>query len=105
MSAFDDIMEGINQAVEYEKGSLKEARKRIIKVSPVPQYKSDEIKNLRNSLKLSQALFAGLLGVSVKTVEAWESGRNKPEGPAQRMLEMLQKNPEILNDYVLVNQS
>ena len=103
MSAFDDIMEGINQAVEYEKGNLKETRKRIIKVSPVPQYKSDEIKNLRNSLKLSQTLFAGLMGVSVKTVEAWESGRNKPEGPAQRMLEMLQKNPEILNDYLLVN--
>ncbi len=104
MSAFDDIMEGISQAVEYEKGNLKEVKKRIIKVSPVPQYKSEEIKNLRNSLKLSQALFAGLLGVSVKTVEAWESGRNKPEGPAQRMLEMLQKNPEILNDYLFVNQ-
>lgn len=98
-------MEGINQAVEYEKGNLKKVRKKIVRISPIPHYKSEEIKRLRNALKLSQALFAGLLGVSVKTVEAWESGRNKPEGPAQRMLELLEKNPEILNDYLLVNQT
>lgn len=102
MSAFDDIMEGIEQAVEYEKGNFKNARKRIVMVSPVPHYKSVDIKNIRDTLKLSQALFAGLLGVSVKTVEAWEAGRNIPEGPAQRMLELFKKNPEILNEYLLV---
>jgi putative transcriptional regulator len=102
MSAFNDIIEGINQAIDYEKGNLKNVRKKVVMVSPVPHYKSIDVKNIRNALNLSQALFASLLGVSVKTVEAWESGRNMPEGPAQRMLELLKNNPDIINEYILV---
>jgi DNA-binding transcriptional regulator YiaG len=33
-----------------------------------------------------QALFAGLLGISMRTLQAWESGRRRPTGPARALL-------------------
>ena len=38
---------------------------------------------------LTQSLLAKFLCVSKKTVEAWESGRNQPNGPSRRLLELL----------------
>jgi putative transcriptional regulator len=45
---------------------------------------------------LSQVMFAGSLGVSPKTVEAWENGRNKPEGASRRLLEIVRDDPRFL---------
>jgi len=50
---------------------------------------------------LSQSLFSSVLGVSVKTVEAWESGRNIPRGTAQRMLALIDKEPEIIRKHII----
>ena len=38
---------------------------------------------------MSQRIFAGYLGVSDKTVEAWEAGTNRPSGAACRILRMM----------------
>ena len=42
---------------------------------------------------MSQKVFAGYLGVSEKAVEAWEAGRNRPEGAACRLLAMTHDDP------------
>jgi putative transcriptional regulator len=42
------------------------------------------------------------LGVSLKTVEAWESGKNVPSGPALRMIEMLKDDPDVLLKYNII---
>ena len=39
--------------------------------------------------------FAQYMGVSVKTVEAWEAGRNHPEGAACRLLALTKKDPQF----------
>ena len=39
---------------------------------------------------MSQRLFASYLGVSVKTVEAWENGTNHPSGSAKRLISLLE---------------
>ncbi|MBO5429336.1 MAG: helix-turn-helix domain-containing protein, partial [Peptococcaceae bacterium] len=49
----------------------------------------------RKELGMTQVLFAGFMGVSTKTVEAWEAGRNMPDGPARRILAMLQIDPTL----------
>ena len=43
-------------------------------------------------------LFSEILGVSEKTVEAWEGGYNEPSGPALRLMNMLRRYPDILTD-------
>ena len=51
-------------------------------------------KKTRDSLGLSQALFAQFLGVSVKTVSAWECGSKNPKNIACRFMDEIRENPE-----------
>ena len=53
---------------------------------------------------MTQVLFAGFMGVSSKTVEAWEAGRNMPDGPARRILSMLQADPELPQRFHIVTK-
>jgi putative transcriptional regulator len=104
MSIFDSVSKGLNEAINYEKGNTDGIRKRVVTVIPVPQYKGIEIKKIREELKITQANFAELMGVSIKTVEAWETGRNIPQGPAQRMLDLLKNESDIVGKYVVLSK-
>lgn len=56
---------------------------------PVKKYDKAEIRRIRKSCGISQSVFADCMGVSKKTVEAWEYGKNTPTGPACRLLYIL----------------
>ena len=92
MGVFDDIKTGLSQAIEYEKGNLS-AKTVTLSITPPDTFTPSEIKSIRNKTGLTQVLFAKFMGVSVKTVEAWESGRNHPEGTACRLLAMTKSDP------------
>ena len=94
MGVFDEIKTGLEQAIAYEKGTLK-AKKTTISIAPVDVFTPVEIKEIRKSTGLTQALFAKYMGVSVKTVESWESGRNHPEGAACRLLTLTRNDPSF----------
>ena len=94
MNVYDGIMQGLNEAVAYNEGKLK-ARTKTMSVEPVPKFEAAEIKRIRNELGMTQVLFAGFMGVSPKTVEAWESGRNMPDGPARRILAIVKTDPAL----------
>lgn len=94
MSVFDDIKTGLNQAIEYEKGNLS-AKTVTLSITPPDTFTPSEIKSIRNKTGLTQVLFAKFMGVSVKTVEAWEAGRNHPEGTACRLLSMTRSDPSF----------
>ncbi|MDR1588440.1 MAG: helix-turn-helix domain-containing protein [Treponema sp.] len=98
MGVYESIMQGLNEAVEYQHGKL-EARKVRLTIKPVDNFNSDEIRKIRRNTGLSQVLFAGSLGVSPKTVEAWENGRNKPEGASRRLLEIVREEPDFLSRF------
>ena len=86
MGNFDDIKLGLEQAIEYEKGILK-ARNTTFSIMPLDVFTTAKIKTIRNNTGMSQALFARYMGVSFKTVEAWEAGRSsQPNGAARRLL-------------------
>ena len=87
-SLFEDLQEGLQQAIDYESGNGP-AKKVTYVISPITEYSSDEIKRLRQNAGMTQATFASDMGVSVKTVEAWERGRTHPTGPACRLMTML----------------
>jgi len=50
----------------------------------------------RHKSKLSQAEFANLIGVSVRTLQAWEQGKRNPSGAAKTLIRVAQEHPEIL---------
>lgn len=93
-SLYEDIKRGLEEAIAYNEGRLA-ARKTTMSVAPLSTFTAAEIKGIRNSTGMSQALFAKYMGVSVKTVEAWEAGRNHPEGAACRMLAITKANPSF----------
>ena len=101
---YSSIITGLNEAIEHEKGkSVPGLKRKKIFIMPIPHYNSSKIKGIRNRLKLSQSTFATIIGVSIKTVEAWESGRNIPQGPAQRMLWLMEKDNNLLKKYKIIN--
>ena len=61
-----------------------------IKPSPVAE--------ARNKTGLSQAKFAELLGVSVRTMQDWEQGRRQPSRAAASLIQIEKKRPDILNE-------
>ena len=93
MNVYDSIITGLNQAVEYAQGACPEAKTHKIKVEPLEAFKPEEIKLIRTNLQMTQVIFAAILGVSKKTVEAWEQGINSPSGPASRLFKLFKDNP------------
>lgn len=104
MSVYDSITKGLKEAIEYENGAI-QARTSKISVKPLMNFDKTEIKKIRNNAKMTQGVFAKFLGVSTKTVEAWEAGRNIPNGPARRILSMLKQDPKLLEKYRLITRS
>ena len=101
MNVYNGIMKGLEEAVLYNKGEIR-ARKNTIYVAPVPEFEAKDIKNIRSELGMTQVLFAGVIGVSTKTVEAWEAGRNMPDGPARRILSMLRDDPSLPRKFNII---
>lgn len=101
MGIFDDIKLGLEQAIEYEKRNIK-AKKTTLSILPLETFTPTEIKEIRNNTGLTQALFAKYLGVSVKTVEAWEAGRNHPDGASCRLLSLTRQNPSFPTESGIV---
>ena len=55
-----------------------------------------DIARIRERTGLSQARFAQLLGVSVRTLQDWEQGRRAPSGAARTLLMVAARNPQAL---------
>ena len=78
-----EILEGIQQLKRDETG----------RASNLPS-----VGQIREGTGLSQARFAQLLGVSVRTLQEWEQGRRAPSGAARTLLLIAERNPRALLD-------
>lgn len=85
---FKELLTGIDQARMIRDGKIRPGR--VFKFSPIG------VKNVRKKLHVSQLEFAHMIGVSVDTLQNWEQGRRKPDGPALALLRVAQTSPEIV---------
>jgi putative transcriptional regulator len=60
-------------------------------ISPVADFDSVKIRDLRQSLQLSQAVLAAVLNTSVSTIRKWELGDKHPSGPSLKLLSLLER--------------
>ncbi|MGS2723390.1 helix-turn-helix domain-containing protein [Porticoccus sp. GXU_MW_L64] len=56
---------------------------------PVKQYTAAQIKRIRTRQKASQSVFAAYLNTSLSTVQKWEQGQKKPNGPSLKLLNLV----------------
>ncbi len=91
-STVHDMLEA-NLEVSFTK---KELDKLGVKIVPVT-ISVEEIQNIRKTLRLSQSVFAKLLNVSLSSVRQWEQGIRTPSGSTMVLLELLQREPKLLN--------
>jgi putative transcriptional regulator len=63
----------------------------------IPEEKA-RVAAARAATGLSQAAFARLLGVSVRTLQEWEQGRKMPSGAAATLLKVASRHPEVLQE-------
>ncbi len=56
---------------------------------PIKEYSTRQIKRIREQNKASQAVFAAYLNTSPSTVQKWEQGRKKPNGPSLKLLNLV----------------
>ena len=67
---FSGIMDGLNEALAYEKGRA--SAETFARKQALPNV---NVLDVRNSLSMTQKAFANVLGVSCRTVESWECGK------------------------------
>lgn len=58
---------------------------------------TNQIREIREKLHLSQTVFAKLLNVSPSSIRQWEQGKRQPTGSTQVLLDLLKRSPDILN--------
>ena len=98
------MKQGLEEAHAFAKGDASKARVRIIStVDPVQvsPYNPSEVAKLRKNLNLNQRSFATAIGVSPRTVEAWETGKSMPSGIATRMLYLIEADHNLVEKLIV----
>ena len=86
---YTEILDGIKEIKAYKSNKVTLKTTKLAEPSP-PQV-------IRSELKMSQSAFAGLLGVSMRTLQDWEQGRRNPQGPAAALLRIAEQYPEVFS--------
>jgi len=84
--AFDRLVRSVRQAGAIRRGAAKSRRAPCRSILP-----------LRSKLRMSQAEFALMIGVSVATLRNWEQGRRTPDGPALALLRVASAEPRAVS--------
>lgn len=88
---FSGIMAGLEEALAYEKGKAKAST--IARKRNLPNV---DVAKTRRDLQMSQKAFAAALGVSTRTVEAWETGRTTPSPTAKNLLYLISEDHSLI---------
>ncbi|PAW33905.1 transcriptional regulator [Pantoea vagans] len=92
---FSELMTGMQELKDHQEGKITLKRDKVTKRAPVtiaPQ----ELRDVREKLNLSQAVFAHYLHTGETTWQNWEQGRARPNAQAVLLIRMVQQNPETL---------
>lgn len=96
MGRYEEIKGGLLEAIAYERGELREGvRVHKMTVSEVREFTPAEVRQIRIDAGMTQGTFAVCIGVSKKSVEAWEGGRSRPDGAARRLLGLIKNDPRF----------
>jgi len=93
---FDEMMEGVEAMHEQREGKTT-LRSHEVEDLPPLEVGADLIRDTRERLHVSRAVFARRLRVSLRTLENWEQGRARPNAQASALILMVRKFPDTLD--------
>lgn len=92
---FDEVMEGVAAMKAHREGKIT-LRSYRIEAKPLPKVDSKLIKQTRQRLRCSRAVFARKLHINERTLEKWEQGRAKPNPQAAALVLLVRRYPDTL---------
>jgi putative transcriptional regulator len=90
IEALADFRESLRNRIPLE---TKYTVRQIVRVAPPPPLAPADVRGIRESLGLSQPVFADFLGTSTATVRSWEQGQKPPSPMARRFLGLIAADP------------
>ena len=87
--ALHQTAQGLHQAGTMAARTLREFD--ALCLPPIKHYSAAQIKRLRQRSKASQAVFAACLNTSASTVQKWEQGQKRPNGPSLKLLDLVDR--------------
>lgn len=86
-TTFGALLASVREGGEILRGEREPSRSFVVEASGV--------RAIRERTSLSQSDFAGLIGVSIKTLQNWEQDRRRPTGPAAALLRIIAHDPQL----------
>lgn len=87
LKAVHETAKGLHKAGAMQTTTLREFD--ALCLPPVKEFTPTQIKRLRERNKASQAVFAAYLNTSPSTVQKWEQGQKRPNGPSLKLLNLV----------------
>ena len=95
--AFTELKKAMEDALAFERGKRRDLKVTRIQAPRPPKAMSPrDIARIRERLNCSQAVFAMMLNISTKTVQAWEQGSREPGDAALKLLSIAKRHTEVL---------
>jgi putative transcriptional regulator len=85
---FDQLVASVRQAGAIRRSEMEPSR--ITEFAPL------NVRAIREGLGKSQSEFARMIGVSLSTLQNWEQGRRRPQGPARALLKVAAHDPDAV---------
>lgn len=89
---FGALADSLQEALDFEKG--KSSAQTIARKKSLPNV---NVCALRKELSMTQKSFASLLGVSPRTVEAWECGKSTPTPTAKKLMHLISDDHSLIS--------
>jgi len=104
--ANEELMAAVRELAEAARtGDFSKFTVREVEIPAPASYRPKDVRKLRESLGVSQGLFAMLLGVSPELVKHWEHGIRKPAAVVCRLLDQVKENPRRFLDSLVKHRT
>jgi putative transcriptional regulator len=96
LKLFDELMDGV-EAMQQQREAKVTLRSHEVEDLPPLEIDAALIRETREQMQVSRAVFARRLRVSTRTLENWEQGRARPNAQAAALILMVRKFPDTLD--------
>jgi putative transcriptional regulator len=84
---FEQLIHGVREMKRHLTGKR-------VRGARITRLDAPDVQAMRKAAKVSQAQFAKLIGVNLRTLQNWEQRRTRPTGPARALLKIVASNPK-----------